>query len=134
MHERPIGDLVASLNNIGAKIEYAKISGFPPLIIHPSKMIKQKIDIGGEVSSQFLTSLLIASPIFSKNKELEIRVNGPLISKPYVKITLQLLKLFGLKVLERKDNDYLIPMEEIMDGDIEFNVEDGKHIMTIKKN
>ena len=125
MHERPIGDLVASLNNIGAKIEYAKISGFPPLIIHPSKMIKQKIDIGGEVSSQFLTSLLIASPIFSKNKELEIRVNGPLISKPYVKITLQLLKLFGLKVLERKDNDYLIqenqnysnPKEIYIEGD-----------------
>jgi len=123
MHERPIGDLVASLNHIGAKIEYAQVNNYPPLVINSSEITNQKISIRGDVSSQFLTSLLIASPTLSKNNKLEIQVNGPLISKPYVSITLQLLKIFGLKVLENKNNYFSIKENQIYSNPKEFYIE-----------
>src|SRR5688572_31142196 len=63
MHERPIGDLVDALRGIGARIDYAGREGFPPLVVHPSKLKTEKLRVRGDVSSQFLTALLMALPL-----------------------------------------------------------------------
>ncbi|MDQ5847579.1 MAG: 3-phosphoshikimate 1-carboxyvinyltransferase, partial [Pseudomonadota bacterium] len=83
MHERPIGDLVDALRGIGARIDYAAKEGYPPLAIHVGSIsLKEPIRIRGEVSSQFLTALLMALPLLKRNST--IVVQGELISKPYV--------------------------------------------------
>ena len=95
MHERPIKHLVNALEQIGAKINYLGASGFPPIKILPSNITYQSpIKINGTVSSQFLTALLIACPLANQN--LTIEVDGDLISKPYIDITLKLLERFGI--------------------------------------
>jgi 3-phosphoshikimate 1-carboxyvinyltransferase len=95
MHERPIKDLVDSLKDLGARINYLENDGFPPLEIFPkTEKIIQKISIKGNVSSQFLTSLLISVPLL--NQPLSINLDGELISKPYIDITLRLLQKFGV--------------------------------------
>ena len=95
MHERPIKDLVIGLEQIGAKINYLGASGFPPIKILPSKITyNSPIKINGSVSSQFLTSLLMACPL--AEQDLTIEVDGDLISKPYIAITLNLLERFGI--------------------------------------
>ena len=108
MHERPISDLVNSLKSIGAKIEYLQNPDYPPLLIKQSYVKSNKIIIKGNISSQFLTSLLIASPIISKENNLNIKVEGDLISKPYADITLNLIKLFNLKIKRQKYNSFQI--------------------------
>tara|TARA_B110000014_G_C20113576_1_gene587375 strand:- start:504 stop:1781 length:1278 start_codon:yes stop_codon:yes gene_type:complete len=96
MHERPIKDLVDSLKQIGAKIDYIGNPGYPPLKIFPANIIcNKKIKIKGNVSSQYLTALLIAGPLCDQN--IEIQIIGDLISKPYIDITLKLLSQFGIK-------------------------------------
>ena len=83
MHERPIKDLVNALYQIGAKINYLGVSGFPPLKILPGDIkYYSPIKIKGSVSSQFLTALLMACPLTNQN--LIIEVDGDLISKPYI--------------------------------------------------
>lgn len=97
MHERPIGDLVDALRLAGANIEYLGNVGFPPLKISPASIQnKQAIPIRGDVSSQFLTALLMALPL--TGKEFTIEVVGELISKPYIEITLNLMAKFGVHV------------------------------------
>ena len=123
MHERPIRDLVDSLNSIGAKIEYIKDVGFPPIHIKKSSDNKNKIQIKGNVSSQYLTSLILSSTIFSKKKDFEIHLDGDLISKPYVNITLRLMNLFGIKIIEKKNNIFLIPSNQTLLSPVEINIE-----------
>jgi len=95
MHERPIRDLIDALEQIGAKINYLGVTGFPPLKILPGNITyKSPIKINGSVSSQFLTALLIACPL--TNQDLTIEVDGDLISKPYINITLKILEKFGI--------------------------------------
>ena len=95
MHERPIKDLVDALLSIGADIEYLENTGYPPLKISKSKIsINGPIFINGNVSSQYLTALLIAAPLANKN--LSICIKGDLISKPYIDITLKLLEQFNI--------------------------------------
>ncbi len=97
MHERPIGDLVDALRQIGTNIEYLENEGFPPLKISPAKInVSKPIQIRGDVSSQFLTALLMALPLTGKQATIE--VVGELISKPYIEITLNLMEKFGVKV------------------------------------
>jgi 3-phosphoshikimate 1-carboxyvinyltransferase len=99
MHERPIGDLVDALNAIGANIEYLENKGFPPLCIRAGAIDPAKpIHVRGDVSSQFLTGLLQAGPLLSMDKTVEIVVDGDLISKPYVEMTLQMMRRFGVMV------------------------------------
>ena len=96
MHERPIKDLVDSLSSIGADIKYLKNTGYPPIQISNFNFNGSKhISIKGNVSSQFLTSLLMAIPLIER--DLRLNIDGELISKPYVDITLKLLKLFNIK-------------------------------------
>ncbi len=100
MHERPIGDLVDALRELGADIEYLDNEGFPPLEIHPLPPIKgaevRKVSVRGDVSSQFLTALLMALPLL--DREVTVDVIGELISKPYIEITLAMMARFGVSV------------------------------------
>ncbi len=98
MHERPIGDLVDALNAAGARIDYTGNPGFPPLHIHRGHLRPQHMQVRGNVSSQFLTALLMASPLIAREQSLTIEVVGDLISKPYIEITLNLLARFGIHV------------------------------------
>jgi 3-phosphoshikimate 1-carboxyvinyltransferase len=100
MHERPIGDLVDALRQLGADIRYLGNKGFPPLQILPAKLAGDKVQVRGDVSSQFLTGLLMALPL--TGQKMTVEVVGELISKPYIEITLAMMARFGVKV-ERQD-------------------------------
>ena len=97
MHERPIGDLVDALQQAGANISFLGQPGFPPLKIAPAQAdLSLPIKIRGDVSSQFLTALLMALPL--SKQQASIDVVGELISKPYIEITLNLMAKFGVQV------------------------------------
>src|SRR5918911_1194642 len=97
MHERPIADLVDALRAIGARIDYQGKPGFPPLAIHPAKIsVEGPVRVKGDVSSQFLTALLMALPLTGRPARIEVQ--GELISKPYVEITVNVMARFGVKV------------------------------------
>ncbi|MCG6932333.1 MAG: bifunctional 3-phosphoshikimate 1-carboxyvinyltransferase/cytidylate kinase [Gallionella sp.] len=97
MHERPIGDLVDALRELGADIECVDNEGFPPLQIHPATLgDADRVGVRGDVSSQFLTALLMALPLL--DREVTVDVVGELISKPYIEITLAMMERFGVKV------------------------------------
>ncbi len=98
MHERPIGDLVDALRQLGCRIDYLGNEGFPPLkLATPSLKLDEAIRVRGDVSSQFLTALLLALPLVAKD-DVVIEVVGELISRPYIDITLKLLAQFGIAV------------------------------------
>ncbi|MCE5180290.1 MAG: 3-phosphoshikimate 1-carboxyvinyltransferase [Betaproteobacteria bacterium] len=97
MHERPIGDLVDGLRQLGADIAYLGNEGFPPLAVKPATIrASAGVKIRGNVSSQFLTALLMAAPL--ARQDVTIEVVGELISKPYIEITLNLMRRFGVEV------------------------------------
>ena len=97
MHERPIGDLVDGLLQIGADIRYSGTPGFPPLAIHPAHVkLAAPIRLRGDVSSQFLTALLMALPLTGEAAVIEMTTE--LISRPYIEITLNLMARFGVHV------------------------------------
>ena len=102
MHERPIGDLVDALRQLGGHIDYLGHDGFPPLRLRgrPGGVLNTDtpIRVRGDVSSQFLTALLLALPLVSGARPIVVEVDGELISKPYVEITLALLQRFGIDV------------------------------------
>lgn len=114
MHERPIGDLVDALRQLGADITYLGNEGFPPLAIRPANPhpcplprgegdgvpLRGSVRVRGNVSSQFLTALLMAAPL--AGEDVNIEVVGELISKPYIEITLNLMRRFGVEV-ERQE-------------------------------
>jgi 3-phosphoshikimate 1-carboxyvinyltransferase len=109
MHERPIGDLVDALRQIGANVEYLENESFPPLKISPAKIdVSKPIKIRGDVSSQFLTALLMALPL--TKQEATIEVIGELISKPYIEITLNLMAKFGVNVTREGWQKFTIPV------------------------
>ena len=98
MHERPIGDLVDALNATGASIEYTGQPGFPPLHIRRGHIHAHRMSVKGNVSSQFLTALLMSAPLMAREQDVIIDVVGDLISKPYIEITLNLMRRFGVTV------------------------------------
>ena len=127
MHERPIGDLVDALRLAGANIECLENEGFPPLKISPANLqslpapqpsplkgegvssskLDTAIQIRGDVSSQFLTALLMALPLTKQQATIE--VIGELISKPYIEITLNLMAKFGVNVQRNGWQSFIIP-------------------------
>ena len=114
MHERPIGDLVDALRQLGCHIDYLGNPGYPPLrIAHgngvPALALNQPIQVRGDVSSQFLTALLMALPLVATQTAVHIEVVGELISKPYIAITLQLLARFGIQVHHDNWQRFTIP-------------------------
>lgn len=96
MEERPIGHLVDALQALGGDVEYLKHKDYPPLAIKGGKINGGKVAIDGSISSQFLTALLMAAPLF--NGDTEITIKGTLVSKPYIDITLDVMKRFGVTV------------------------------------
>ncbi|MFL9667760.1 bifunctional 3-phosphoshikimate 1-carboxyvinyltransferase/cytidylate kinase [Variovorax sp. AB1(2024)] len=112
MHERPIGDLVDALTQLGCRIDYLGNPGYPPLRIHPvphgELALDAPIRVRGDVSSQFLTALLLALPLAAAN-DIVIEVVGELISKPYIEITLNLLARFGIHVRRDGWERFTIP-------------------------
>jgi 3-phosphoshikimate 1-carboxyvinyltransferase len=103
MKERPIGDLVDALSQAGAIISYLESDGYPPLKIEANGLHGGSVQIDGAISSQFLTALLMASPM-AKN-DMTITIKGELVSKPYIDITLDIMKKFGVEV---KNDDYKV--------------------------
>ncbi|QPF73672.1 bifunctional 3-phosphoshikimate 1-carboxyvinyltransferase/cytidylate kinase [Roseateles sp. DAIF2] len=105
MHERPIGDLVDALRGLGCPIDCLGHEGYPPLRLKGQAALRldAPVKVRGDVSSQFLTALLLALPLVAE-RDIEIEVVGELISKPYIHITLELLKRFGIEV--RRDADW----------------------------
>ena len=112
MYERPIGDLVDALRQLGCQIDYLGTPGYPPLKIgHPdfAAHLAAPIRVRGDVSSQFLTSLLMALPLLAQEQAITIDVEGELISKPYIHITLELLARFGIRVENHGWQRFVIP-------------------------
>src|SRR3989440_6572937 len=108
MHERPIGDLVNALRGIGADVEYLGADGYPPLALHPAAIkLNEPVTVKGDVSSQFLTALLMALPLL--NSKSRVEVQGELISKPYVEITLNVMRRFGVEVARREWHSFEVP-------------------------
>lgn len=114
MYERPIGDLVDALRLLGAQIQYLDKDGFPPLAIgaRNTQMQTDKVEIRGDVSSQFLSALLMALPMLPAQNnvfETQIYLTTPLISRPYVRITTHLMARFGVRVIEDDENIFRVP-------------------------
>lgn len=123
MEERPIGDLVDSLRQAGADITYLKNDGYPPLQIKGSALNGGEIEVDGSVSSQFLTALLMAAPLFTQDSHINIK--GELVSKPYIDITLDTMARFGITVenhdyasfVVRGNQTYQSPGQFMVEGD-----------------
>ncbi len=121
MHERPIGDLVAALRQLGCNVEWLGEAGFPPLRVSGAAIdascasgasvlrTDAPIRVRGDVSSQFLTALLLALPLVSGAQPITIEVEGELISRPYVEITVNLLARFGIAVRVDAWRRFVIP-------------------------
>lgn len=123
MYERPIGDLVDALRALGADIQYLGAEGYPPLTIKAHRLQGGTVTIKGNISSQFLTALLMAAPLCSS--DLHIQVEGELVSKPYIDITLHTMALFGINVENdnyqafsvKGNQQYRSPGEVMVEGD-----------------
>ncbi|MDD3353431.1 bifunctional 3-phosphoshikimate 1-carboxyvinyltransferase/cytidylate kinase [Zoogloea sp.] len=108
MHERPIGDLVDGLQQLGARVEWLGQAGYPPLALKPALLAADRVSVRGNVSSQFLTGLLQAAPLVARERPLVIEVEGELISRPYVEITLNLMARFGVVVEQEGWNRFTV--------------------------
>ncbi|QJC33359.1 3-phosphoshikimate 1-carboxyvinyltransferase [Enterobacteriaceae endosymbiont of Donacia clavipes] len=123
MQERPIKHLVDTLTNCGAIIKYLKNMNFPPIQIKGGFKNTKNIQIKGSISSQFLTSLLLISPLIKK--DISIIINSNLVSKPYIDITIKLMKIFGVNVQNNNykyfkilgKQNYISPGEYLIEGD-----------------
>ncbi|MDP1791564.1 MAG: 3-phosphoshikimate 1-carboxyvinyltransferase, partial [Methylibium sp.] len=110
MHERPIGDLVDALRPLGCTITCLANEGYPPLRLESGTLtLDAPIRVRGDVSSQFLTALLMALPLVATRQSITIEVDGELISKPYIEITLALLARFGITVQREGWQRFVIP-------------------------
>ena len=108
MHERPIGDLVDALRSIGAHIDYLARPGYPPLALHGGDLdLSRPVKIRGAVSSQFVTGLLMALPL--ARRACTVEIEGELISKPYVEITLNTMRRFGVEVRRHDWTRFEVP-------------------------
>lgn len=123
MYERPIGDLVDAMRALGADIVCSHNEGYPPLVIQGKNLAGGEVGIKGNVSSQYLTALLMVAPLLSS--DLLIRVEGELVSKPYIDITLDTMRRFGVTVENRAYQTFVVrggqmyvsPREIMVEGD-----------------
>jgi len=95
MEERPIADLVGALKHLGVNAGFSKRNGFPPIWVKADGIAGGRVSIAGDISSQFISSLLLAGPY--AQKDVEIDVSGELASKPYVDLTLDVMRRFGVR-------------------------------------
>ena len=127
MHERPIGDLIDALAPLGCPVEYLGQPGFPPLRLGDGAVhaltLEQPIAVRGNVSSQFLTGLLLSLPLVAGDRDVVIEVVGELISKPYIDITLDFLARFGVVVRNEEWRRFVIPAGSRLRSPGEIHVE-----------
>jgi len=115
MHERPIGDLVAALRALGADIRYLGAEGYPPLAIGlriaAEAAAVDRVSVRGDVSSQFLSALLMALPLetMRTGRTVTVEIVGELISKPYVSLTLNLMRRFGVAIAHADFRSFAVP-------------------------
>ncbi len=107
MKERPIGHLVTALQDAGADIEYLENENYPPLKIVGTGLKSGTVSIDGSISSQFLTAFLMSAPL--AEGEVRINIEGDLVSKPYIDITLHIMKQFGVDVINNDYQEFVIP-------------------------
>ena len=107
MKERPIGHLVTALKEAGADVEYLENENYPPLKIKGTGLKSGTVSIDGSISSQFLTAFLMAAPL--AEGEITIKIEGELVSKPYIDITLHIMKQFGVDVINNDYQEFVIP-------------------------
>ncbi|EHH2421116.1 3-phosphoshikimate 1-carboxyvinyltransferase [Vibrio parahaemolyticus] len=107
MKERPIGHLVTALQEAGADIEYLENTNYPPLKIVGTGLKAGTVSIDGSISSQFLTAFLMSAPL--AEGEVRIKIEGDLVSKPYIDITLHIMKQFGVEVINNDYQEFVIP-------------------------
>ena len=123
MKERPIKHLVDALIQVGANVQYLEQDGYPPLAIRNTGLQGGKVQIDGSISSQFLTALLMAAPL--AEGDMEIQIMGELVSKPYIDITLAMMKDFGVTVenqnyqtfIVKVNQSYISPKRYLVEGD-----------------
>ena len=114
MKQRPVKVLVDALNKIGAEILYLENEGFPPIYVKGKiNQVKNKLEIPGDISSQYISSLLLIAPLLEKG--IEINIEEPFYSRPYVNMTLNLMNSFGIKS-EVKGNKISIKNQEFSSG------------------
>lgn len=110
MKQRPIGVLVEALRSLGAKIDYVENEGFPPLKIVGKQLEGGEIEIEGNISSQYISALLMIAPVMHKG--LRIKLVGEVISKPYILMTLQMMHDMGVEADWSQPNEIIIPHQE----------------------
>ena len=122
MRERPIAPLVDALHQLGAKVSYAGADGFPPVAVVGTGLSGGTVRMRGDLSSQFLTSLLMAAPL--AGGPVTVDIEGEQVSKPYLAITLDLMRRFGVEVrhddyqhFEIEPGGYTSPGELLVEGD-----------------
>jgi 3-phosphoshikimate 1-carboxyvinyltransferase len=126
MHERPIGDLVDALRLLGARVDYLGNTGFPPLRIGACAAVRSaRVQVQSSVSSQFLTALLMAAPLYTRRagQPLAIEVTSELISKPYIAITLNLMARFGVTVEHANWQRFTVPADAAYVSPRSFRIE-----------
>jgi 3-phosphoshikimate 1-carboxyvinyltransferase len=109
MYERPIVDLVAALNRLGANISFIEKEGYPPVAIKASGIKGGKVSVPGNISSQYISSLLLAGPYTSEGIEIDVKMG--LVSRPYVDLTLDVMKSFGVETTHEEYQRFRIPSE-----------------------
>ena len=105
LNNRPIGELAGALKDLGAEIEYLKKPGYPPLVVKSSKLTLKETRLHGDISSQFFSALLMIAPIMGG---IHIDVMGGQISKPYIDMTVDLMKYFGVNVKNDNFKKYIV--------------------------
>lgn len=121
MEERPIGHLVDALREAGAQIHYLKNEGYPPLTIDAKGLWGGEVHVNGSVSSQFLTAFLMAAPLASG--DTRIKIQGELVSKPYIDITLHIMQQFGVQIEHDNYQTFYIKGNQAYQSPGEFLVE-----------
>lgn len=109
MRERPIADLLAALRSMGAKITCECQEGFLPLRFEPASCLGNRVSVRGNVSSQYLTALLMLAPVVAKEQGLQIDIEGELISRPYVEMTTRMMRDFGIELEETESGYWVHP-------------------------
>lgn len=122
LNERPVGNLVESLKQLGAKIQYVDKKGYPPVRVLSSTLKSGRATMQGSVSSQFLSALLMIAPRVGK---IEIDVKGEQISRPYIDMTIEAMGRFGVKTLNENYKRYVVPAKQryaaksyVVEGDV----------------
>lgn len=120
MKKRPIAELVNVLRKLGAKITYSEEEGFPPLKISGTKLAGGDIEIDGSVSSQFITALMLIAPTL--NKGLKLKIINETVSKSYIKMTIEVMRQFGVRV-DETDNFISVYPSEYKKYGLDYHVE-----------